>query len=84
MLSGKNNKKMRTDGKQFRKYKKLISISRPDQIAVLKSILTANNISFQVESEHFASMHILAQSCSFVVDEKQFSTAKQLLKNLDV
>jgi len=66
------------------KYKKLISISRPDQIAVLKSILTANNISFQVESEHFTSMHILAQSCSFVVDEKQFNTAKQLLKDFDV
>lgn len=71
-------------GQQFGKYKKLISISRPDQIAVIKSILTANNISFQVENEHLASMHILAQSCSFVVDEKQFSAAKQLLKDFDV
>ncbi|MBL7130806.1 MAG: DUF2007 domain-containing protein [Candidatus Omnitrophica bacterium] len=66
------------------KYKELLLISRPDKVAIVKSILSANNITFRVEGEHFASTYVLAQPCRFMVDERQFSEAEQLLKDFEI
>jgi len=72
------------NGQKDIKYKELIAISRPDEVAILKSILSANNINFRVEGEHFANIYALAQPCRFMVNENQLDKAKELLKDFEI
>ena len=65
------------------KYKELLSVHRPDKVAIVKSLLSGNNISFRVEGEHFTSIYPLGHPCRIMVDENQLDEAKQLLKDFD-
>jgi len=65
------------------KYKELLSLHRPDKVAIIKSLLSGNNISFRVEGEHFTSIYPLGHPCKIMVDEKELDKAKQLLKDFE-
>jgi len=60
---------------------KPVLVSSSHILALIKSILESHDILYYVQGEGFLQLRPLAQPAAVMVDEKQFSEAKEIMKD---
>ena len=66
----------------YAEYKEVLTTFNPMDVAFIKSILDAENITYFVQGEHFLNVRPLALPARLMVKIDQVEQAEEILKNL--
>ncbi len=62
----------------------VLATYNPGDIAVLKSLLDGENITYYFKGEYFSSLAPLSQPARLIVDQQEVEIVKTLIKDLDL
>ena len=65
-------------------YKLLIEMSNPADIALIKSLLNAEDILYFVQGEAFSTVRLLIEPVRFMVAEDRLEDAEELIRGLQL
>ncbi len=65
-------------------YKLLIEMSNPADIALIKSLLDAEDILYFVQGEAFSTVRLLIEPVRFMVAEDRLEDAEELIRGLQL
>jgi ribosomal protein S16 len=69
---------------QFTEYVEVLGTYNPADIALIKSILDAENITYYFNAEHFRDVQALAETVKLMVKKDEAEKAKEILQDLDL
>jgi len=69
---------------EFIEYVEIMGTYNPADVAVIKSTLDAENITYYFNAEHFMYVSPLAESVRLMVKKDEVEKAKEILRDLDL
>jgi hypothetical protein len=69
---------------EFTEYVEVLGTYNPADIALIKSILDAENITYYFNAEHFMNVEPLAETVRLMVKKDEAEKAKEILRDLDL
>jgi len=69
---------------QFTEYVEILGTYNAADIALIKSILDAENITYYFNAEHFRNVEPLAETVRLMVKKDEAEKAKEILQDLDL
>jgi len=74
----------REEEPEFVKYEEVMGTYNPADIALIKSILDAENITYYFNAEHFMYVRPMAEPARLMVSVDDAERAKEILRDLDL
>jgi ribosomal protein S16 len=69
---------------EFTEYVEVLGTYNPADVALIKSILDAENITYYFNAEHFMHVEPLAETVRLMVKKDEAEKAKEILQDLDL
>ena len=69
---------------QFTEYVEVLGTYNPADVALIKSILDAENITYYFNAEHFMNVEPLAEQVRLMVKKDEAKKAEEILRDLDL
>jgi len=69
---------------EFTDYVEVMGTYNPADVALIKSILDAENITYYFNAEHFMNVEPLAETVRLMVKKDEAEKAKEILRDLDL
>jgi hypothetical protein len=69
---------------EFIEYEEILSTFNPADVALIKSLLDGENVTYYFHGEHFMHIRPLVEPARLMVDKRDVETARDLLKDLDI
>ena len=69
---------------KFTEYVEIMGTYNPADVALIKSILDAENITYYFNAEHFMNVEPLAEQVRLMVKKDEAEKAKEILQDLDL
>lgn len=69
---------------EFTEYVEVLGTYNPADVALIKSILDAENITYYFNAEHFMHVEPLAEQVRLMIKKDEAEKAKEILRDLDL